>query len=435
MNRPPLPLEGIRVIAITLVWAGPYAAQNLADWGAEVIKVEPLSVLQPQTRGFSTHLTKEDVVKRKSWGVAYPDWDPGTRLWNRSPHFNVHARNQLSVTIELRTPEGKEAFDKLIAVSDVLIENNVPETATKLGLQYERLSKINPGLVMVRMPGFGIDAPYSSYRGLGSHSDGISGHTWIRGYEDLDVQVREDVYYSDSASGVMGAVAAMMGLRHRARTGRGQMIEMPLIENFTAYMGDSIMDYTMNRRSQRTLGNRHRHLAPHGCYPCKGDDNWMVIAVSNEDEWQSLRHAMGDPDWVQDDKFATESSRYRNQVDLDRHIAEWTKTVDKQEASHLLQSRGIAASAVHNQREVYENPHYKEREFFHEVTQAETGTHLYPGMNGHLARTPNAIRLPPARLGEHNEYVYKEVLGYSDADYKRLEELGQIGMDYPDHLA
>ena len=429
-----MPLEGIRVISITLVWAGPYAAQNLADWGAEVIRVEPLSTLQPQTRGFTAHVSKEDVERHRSWGTAFPDWDPSLRPWNRSPHFNVHARNQLSATMELRTPEGVEAFDKLIAVSDVLIENNVPETSAKLGLQYERLSKVNPGLVMVRMPGFGIDGPYSSYRGLGSHSDGISGHTWIRGYEDLDVQIREDVYYSDSASGVMGAVAAMMGLRHRARTGRGQMIELPLIENFAAYMGDSIMDYTMNRRSQRTLGNRHRHLAPHGCYPCKGDDDWVVVAISNEDEWQALCHAMGHPAWVQDDKFATETSRYRNQVDLDQRIAEWTGNMDKHEAAHLLQGKGIAASAVHDQREVYESPHYKERGYFQEVTQEETGTHLYPGMTGRLAHAPNSIRFPPARLGEHNEYVYKEVLGYSDAEYKRLEELGQIGMDYPDHV-
>lgn len=434
MSKPFLPLEGIRVLAITLVWAGPYAAQHLADWGAEVIRVEPIQTLQPQTRGFTAHVSKEDVENHRSWGTAFPDWDPGPRPWNRSPHFNVHARNQLGVTMELRTPEGREAFEKLIAVSDVLIENNVPETAAKLGLEYESLSKINPGLVMVRMPGFGIDAPYSSYRGLGSHSDGISGHTWIRGYSDTDIQTREDVYYSDSASGAMGAVAAMMGLRHRSRTGKGQMVELPLIENFAAYMGDAIMDYTMNQRSQSTLGNRHRHLAPHGCYPCKGDDDWVVIAVSNEIEWQALCKALDDPVWACDDRFAHELSRYKNQADLDRYIAEWTSKRDKHEVAHLLQKEGIAASAVLNHKEVFESAHFKERGYFQKVTQEEAGTHPYPGTAALLSHTPNAIRLPPVRLGEHNEYIYKEILGYSDADYQRFEELGHIGMDYPDHV-
>ncbi|MFQ5934346.1 MAG: CoA transferase, partial [Dehalococcoidia bacterium] len=235
-------------------------------------------------------------------------------------------------------------------------------------------------------------------------------------------------------SGINGAVAVMMGLRHRARTGRGQLIELALAENFTAYMGDAIMDYTMNGRVQNTLGNRHSHLAPHGCYPCKGDDEWVTIAVSNEGEWQNLCRAMGDPSWIREEKFSTELGRYEHQDEMDRHIAGWTKQKAKYELMHLLQREGVAASAVLNHGEVFRDPHLKERHYFQKVTQSETGTHLYPKMAARLSRTPNSIRLPPVRLGEHDEYVYKEILGMGDAEYRRLEELGQIGMDYPLHL-
>ncbi|MFQ5872723.1 MAG: CaiB/BaiF CoA transferase family protein [Dehalococcoidia bacterium] len=431
MSTSRLPLEGIRVLTVTLVWAGPHASQLLADWGAEVIRVEPLQAFQPQTRGWLARPSKDDVNKYRDWGYAFPNWEPGPRPWNRHPTFNVHARNQLAITLNLRTPEGTEIMDRLIALADVLIENNVPETTEKLGMSYDRLRRINPALIMVRMPGFGLDAPYGTYRCLGSHIDGVSGHTWIRGYPDLGPESREDVYFSDSAGGVNAALAVMMALRHRARTGKGQLIELAQVENFTCYLGEVVMDYMMNRRVQTTLGNRHRYLWPHGCYPCRGEDQWVTIAVSDHEEWLGLCRAMGSPPWAQEERFADELGWHRYQDEMDRYISEWTKQQDKYELMHLLQMEGVPAAALLSQAEVFEDPHFRDRGYFHKVTQRETGTHLYPGMAARLSRTPNSIRLPPVRLGEYNEYVYKELLGMADAEYRRLEEAGQVGMDYP----
>ena len=150
-----LPLEGIRLLDLSLVWAGPYAVQLLADWGAEVIRVEPLKVFQPETRGTKARPSREEVLRSKTWPGAYPDFEPGQRPWNRFAGFNVHGRNKLGITLDLTQPEGTAVLDRMVAISDVLVENNVPETAEKLGLNYERLRRINPTLIMVRMPGFG----------------------------------------------------------------------------------------------------------------------------------------------------------------------------------------------------------------------------------------------------------------------------------------
>ena len=430
-----LPLEGIRVVDITVVWAGPYATQLLADWGAEVIRVEPIELFQPLSRGGRARPTKEEVLANKEWGVSYPDWDPGLRPWNRYPAFNVHARNKKSVTVNINRPEGAAILNRLIAVSDVLLENNVPVTSDKLGLCYERLSKINPALIMVRMPGFGLEGPYRGFRCLGSHIDGISGHTWVRGYPDLDLEAREDVYFSDAAGGANGALAVMMALRYRRRTGRGQLVELAQVENFTSYISDVTMDYMMNGRIQSSLGNRHPYMVPHGCYPCKGDDQWVVIGVVTEEQWSGLCEAMGNPDWTENAKFSNTLGRMKHQDELDQFISQWTEGMDKCEVMETLQRRGVAAAAVLDHAEVHQDPHFGERKFFQPVTQRETGTHRYPSIIAKMSKTPNAIRTPPVRLGEHNDYVYRDLLGLTDDEYQRLKEGGHIGTEYHSHVA
>ena len=425
-----LPLDGIRVIDITVVWAGPYATQLLADWGAEVVRVEPIDAFQPLSRGHRARPPKKEVMARKTWGVAFPDWDPGARPWNRSPSFNVHARNKKSMTLNISRPDGAAIFHRLVAVSDVLIENNVPTTGEKLGLSYETLRKINPALVMIRMPGFGLEGPYRKFRCLGSHIDGISGHTQIRGYPDLGLEFQEDVFFSDAAGGVNGALAIMMALRYRRRTGQGQLIELAQVENYASYVGDVTMDYLLNGRVQTTLGNRHRSMAPHGCYPCKGDDQWAVMGIATEEQWAGLCRAMGDPPWTRDPRFADTLRRFDNQDELDQFISRWTETLDKRVVMETLQKEGVPAAAVLDQAEVYRDPHLRERRFFQSVSHSETGTYEFPSIIAKFSRTPNAIRTPPPLLGEHNEYVYKEVLGVSDAEYRKLEDSGHIGMDY-----
>ena len=434
MSGVKLPLEGIRVLGITLVWAGPHATQLLADWGAEVIRVEPIQVFQPQTRGDRPRPSKEEVETKQMWAAGYPDWDPGQRPWNRFPAFNNHGRNKLGMTLDLTQPEGCAIFDQLVAISDVLVENNVPETAEKLGLSYERLRRINPTLIMVRMPGFGLNGPYKNFRCLGSHIDAVTGHTWVRGYPDLDLGYRNDVYFSDAAGGIGGALAVMMALRHRRRTGKGQLVELAQVDNFAGYMGEVVMEYRMNGRVQSTMGNRHPAMAPHGCYPCQGEDNWVTIAVGSEEEWHSLCRAMDNPQWAREDRFSDMLGRLKHQDELDEPIGRWTRKRDKHEVMYLLQKEGVAAGAVLTQAEVYTDPHLRERGLFQKVTHPEAGTHLYPAIPAKLSKTPNTIRRPPVLLGEHNEFVYKELLGVTETEYHRLEETGHIGMDYPSHV-
>lgn len=434
MSASKLPLEDVRVLDLTLVWAGPFGTRMLADWGAEVIRVEPVHVRQPQTRGPRARPTRQEILDNPNWYTAYPDWDPGPRPWNRHVDFNFHAYNKLGMSLNLTRPEGVEVLDKLVAVSDVLVENNVPETADKLGIDYERMKRINPGFIVIRMPGFGLDAPYKNFRCLGSHFDGICGHTWIRGYADMDMDVREDVYLSDAGGGITAALAVMMALRHRAKTGQGQLVELAQVENFSTYVGEITMDYRMNRRVPTTLGNRHPYQAPHGCYPCKGEDQWVTIAVSNPHEWDGLCKAMGNPSWTLESEFSSELARRNHQDELDENLGQWTKQRDKKEVMRLLQGHGVPAGAVLTQEEVHQDPQFKERDFFQELTQADSGTHLYAGVPVKLSRTPNSIRMPPVQLGEHNEYIYKELLGLTEAEYAKLEKEGNIGTEYPSHV-
>jgi crotonobetainyl-CoA:carnitine CoA-transferase CaiB-like acyl-CoA transferase len=425
-----LPLEGIRVVDITVVWAGPFATQLLADWGAEVIRVENINHFTYLTRGFpGIRPTKEMVRANPTWITAYPDWDPGERPWNRFPIFQAHARNKLSCTMDIRRPKGRELFLKLVEKSDIFIENNPPETIEKLGITYESLKEVKPDIIMISMPGYGSTGPYRNFRALGVNLDDAGGHTWLRRYRDSDPSTASTILFSDATAGAHAAFAALAALRFRNRTGRGQFIDLAQVETLMPYLSEAIMDYTMNQRVQDTYGNRHPFMAPHGCYRCKGEDRWVVICVGSDDEWEALCKVLGKPDLSKDERFSDAISRYRNQDMIDQIIEDWTKDKDPYQVMFTLQNAGIAAGAVLDDRDALNDPHLNERGFFQELTHPDTGTHLYPGIMWKMSKTPNAIRTPPCCLGEHNEYVYKKILGISDEEYHELEKEGHIGTE------
>lgn len=334
----------------------------------------------------------------------------------------------------LPSPECLDIFLRLVNVSDVVLENNVPQTMDKLGVSYEVLKHARPDIILVRVPGFGLSGPYANHRAFGSQMEALTGLTGIRGHPDLPPPTRGITYLADAAGGLAGAYATLAALCQRKRTGRGQMVEAATTEVLFHYIGEAVMDYTMTRRVQGPLGNRHPSLAPHGCYPCKGDDSWMVIAVGSDEEWGRLCQAMGEPEWASDEVFSTVLGRYHNQDRLDRCIGQWTRKHDHIELMHRLQAHGVAAGAVLDQQELFSDPHMQHRGFFEELTQPETGTHQYPGMMWKMARTPNRIRRPAPMLGEHNEWVHRELLGIAQDEYRRLEDAGHIGMDYPPHV-
>ncbi len=425
-----LPLSRIRVLDLTMVVAGPYCTSLLADWGAEVIRLDTTQVFIPYTRGTTARPSKQYVESVKGSGYGYAGNDPGDRPWNKYSMFQNHARNKLSMTVDLRAPEGREVFDRLVQISDVLVENNVPQNVDKLGLSCDCMLRNRPDLIVLRMPPYGLNGPYRNYRAFGSHIEAVSGHLYIRGYPDTDASMRGVLPIADGPSGVGGALAVVMALRHRAKTGQGQIIELSQTEHFSTYLGEALMDYSMNRRDQRPMGNRHPTLAPHGCYPCRGKDRWVTIAVSTEVEWNALCRVMGNPDWARGSKFATNESRHKNHDELDERIAAWTHDRGHYEVMRVLQSAGVPAGAVIDEAEAFRDPQLLERGFFEKLSHADCGTHLYPGLGFKMRNTPNAIRMAPCRMGEHNGYVYKELLGATEKEYCDLEGRGHIGTEY-----
>ncbi len=427
-----LPLEGIRVVGMTQMWAGPTAEMHLADWGAEVIKVESLNYLGVGTRGPGPRHPKFAVDAVTGGYAAYlkEGYDEvNGRPWNRCTMFNVHGRNKLSCTMDPMRPRGKEMLKRLIEVSDIFIESNQPRVKEHLGLTYDVISGWNPKIIMISMSAFGQSGPLKYYRALGAHQEDFVGHTYLRGYVDRDVTANSAMYHGDEASGVTAAFVMMTALHQRNRTGRGMYIDMSQAEATMAQLGEAIMDYTMNGKITERTGNRDLYGAVQGCYRCLGDDRWINITVRTEAEWKGLCRALGNPDWTEGEKFSDTLSRWRNHDELDRHIEEWTSQHDHFAAMHLLQKEGVAAGPVEHPDDAYNDPQMKDRGFFEELTHPECGTHLYPGLAYRMSKTPNHVRLPAVRLGEHNEYVYKEIIGVSDEEYAELEKEGHIGMD------
>jgi len=431
-----LPLEGVRVADITVVWAGPHVTQLLAEWGADVVRVEPMNRIQPNTRGAESIVSKEQAETLAAQGVQspYPDMEHGSDPWNRASAFNSHARNKKSMTCNVMTEEGRAAFLKLIAQTDVFVENNVPETIDKANIGWEELRKVNPRLIMLRMPAFSLDGDYRNYRAFGLHVEAMVGHTHLRGYPDMSPEFIGETLASDGISGVQGAVAVAMALRHRDRTGEGQLIELPLTEGFIPTFGEFIFDYTMNDRDTPAQANQHRWHAPHNVYPVRGHDQWVAIDVGTDEEFRALISTLDAPQLASDARFASAGARHEHRDDLDSKIARLTAEWNKYELFHALQQNGVVATPVEDALDALADPQLEARGFFEEITIPGVGTHRYPGITINMARTPNAIRTPPPKLGEHNEEFYLERLGYTRGELDALEAKGIVGTRYPDEI-
>ena len=438
---PKLPLESVRVLDLTVVWAGPFAGQLLAEWGAEVIRMEPLTALQPQTRGVegARHLTRELVQREAERGAftgALPDRDPGDDPWNRRVSFNSSSANKRSFTGNMRTEQGLETFMRLVAISDVVIENNVPETISKLGVTYEGLREVNPRIIMVRMPGFGLTGEYANYRCWGNHLEGMAGHHLVRSYPDMTLDAAGESYACDSVAGLTAAIGTLMALRHRRRTGRGQQVEVPQIEAFIQMMGTEILDFTMNGRNAEAMGNDHRTHAPHNAYPCVPEDGnadrWIAIDARTDEEFASLCGILGAPELASDERFAGSLARYRNRRELDVALGERTRARGRFELFEALQAAGVPAGPVQDEADAFACPHLRARGWYGPLTREDMGSFDYPGRVFDLEDTEVPPRRAPPTLGQDNEYVYRTLLGLSDAEYEALLASGEVGTRYAD---
>ncbi len=399
-----LPLQGVRIIDACIYWAGPMATSLLGDLGAEVIKIESIQRLD--------HL-------RLLGGWPSPDG------YEWSAVFNGVNRNKYGITLNLNHPKGKEIFKKLVEIGDIVAENFSPRVMENWGLSYKELKKINPKIIMLSMPGFGTTGPWRNYVTFGPNVEMVSGMPIVSGYKDGPPMMTG--YIADPAAGLMGAVAVMTALRRRQKTGKGQHIDLSQIEAFTSFMAGPIMDYTMNKRMQPRRGDRHPSFAPHGAYRCKGDDEWVTITVSSDEEWERFCQAVGNPAWTRWPRFADALSRYENHDELDKLIHEWTMQRDKREVMQIMQQANVAAAPVLNYGEVLSDPHIEARGFFETITRPVTGTHPYPGFPVKLSGTPVKIRKPAPTLGQDNEYILKKYLHMKEKEIAKLAEEEIIG--------
>jgi crotonobetainyl-CoA:carnitine CoA-transferase CaiB-like acyl-CoA transferase len=419
---PPLPLEGIRVIDMTVVWAGPFGGALLGDLGAEVIKIDSTQRLDPNSRG--QNFTIEQL--RENGGNPSPE----AKIYNLSANFNSVGRNKKSVTMDLNRPEGREVFYRLAKNSDVFIENNAPAVVRRLGISYDVLQQHNPGLIMASLPAFGATGPYSHFRAYGANMEAVVGHTLLRLYPDTDATNATGVFLADAAGGATGAFAVMAALYHRRKTGRGQYIDLSQAENVMHTLSQAVMDYSMNGRIQGSPGNRHPYRAPQGVYRCAGEDSWVAVSVADDAMFAGLCNAIDRPELAQDSRFLTLEVRQAHHDELDAIIEAWTVDRNHYDAFHTLQAKGVAASPVLTAAEVFQDPHLRARDDWQQVTHPEAGTYWhYKSPIHHMSKTPLNIRKHASLLGEDNEYVYKEVCGYTDEEYRWFVENGHAGMD------
>jgi benzylsuccinate CoA-transferase BbsF subunit len=407
-----LPLAGIRVLDVTQVWAGPYATRWLADMGAEVIKLE--SIQRPDS---------ERLGAARRGGASDDNPVPS---YNRAPRFNQVNSGKLGLTLDLSRPAGVEVFIRLLKVSDVVVENYSAGVMDRFGLGYEALKAIKPEIIMVSMPGFGSKGPESHYLSYGPVQEAVSGLISITGYHPGQL-LETGEFYADPVNGSFAAAALFAALFHRRRTGKGVFIDLAQSEAMIACLPELVLEYEMTGRVLEPTGNRHPAKAPHGCYACAGDDRWLVLSVSTEEEWQSLCTAIQRSDLLTDPRFTTLRDRLTHQDELDAVICEWTQRLDNVAAMETLQTHGVAAQAVLNIEEFVKNPHIESRGILERVPSPWTGEQLTVGVPAKIPGVPARIRGHAPGLGEHNRLVLSQIAGMTDAEIDNLAAAQIIG--------
>ena len=424
-----LPLEGVRVLDMTVVWSGPTVTMLLSDLGAEVIRVDNPWMFPSSTKGVVARPTPAQLPSMGFMGAAYPDGDPGLRPWNRHAMYVWHARGKRMMTLDLRQPSGRDIFLRLAETADVFVENNSVSVLGNLGIDWDTLHARNPRLILLRMPPLGVDGPYSGYLGLGAHFEAVAGVTAVRGYRNSDPTTTTSVFQMDPVAGSTGTWAVMAALRRRERTGQGELIELPQVENEMNHLGEIFIDAAANGNPNPPLGNRNLNRAPQGLYPTIGPDEWLTISVGDDAEWARLVEVIGRPAWATDPRLATFAGRVAAHDEIDAGLAAWTSQLGCYEAFHALASHGVTASPVWAEAEAFHDPHLRARGFFRSLTNPEIGTYDFPGHQ--WTWTGPALRWEPVHpMGADNDYVYKDLLGVSDEEYVKLEADGHIARDY-----
>ena len=403
----PLPLWNVRILDLTMVWAGPYATRILGDLGAEVIKVEG-------TRNW-------DLIRDLNL------MGPVELAYEKSAYFNNLNRNKLGCTLDLSHPRGRELCLKLAAKCDVVMENYRPDVMRNLGLEYEDLKAVKRDIIMVSMPGHGKGGPESDRIAYGTNVEQLGGLVSVQGYEDRGPH-KSGISYGDPMSGIAAAGAVISALFRRRATGEGSFIELAQREALTTLLGEKMLEYSMTGEAPVPTGNRHPYMVPHNVYRTNGnDDEWVAIACRDDADFEALCGAIARPALLEDVRFASLLDRRRNLDALDATIGEWTIGLTAREAASRLAAAGVPASAVNTAAKLYDDPHLRARGFYEMVAHPVAGTWEFDGMPYHYSLTPAHVRLPPPTFAQHNDYVFRDLLGLDDREVEELNALGVTG--------
>ncbi len=402
------PLSGLRVTDFTWVVAGPFCTKTLADMGAEVIKIEARN----RPDGMRTYINRyDDLPKPFPYGV-----------------FDNFNRNKMGITVNARHPEGLKLLKDLIAVSDVVTENFRGGVLERWGLNFEEMRKARPDIVYLSISGYGQTGPYKKYAAHYHIAQAIPGFTYLTGKEgDIPVVTGS---WADTTTGLHAAAALCMALEHRNRTGQGQHIDVSMTTCIGNIMGSAYLEYAVNGSEPRANGNRLPYPAAsvEGAFRCQGEERWVAIGVYTEDEWRALCRVIGRQELLEDSRFEAESDRVQHWQELEAEVTKWTLERCAEDAMKELQDAGIGAAVVENIQDLMEHDEQlKHRKYYVDAWHPDrsVGTLTLDGVVPKFSDTSGKVRRAAPTIGEHNEYVFGEILGISG---RRLKELQQDGV-------
>ena len=388
-------LKGIRVADLTRFFAGPIGTMFLGFYGAEIIKLE------------------SELLVANREQVLYPDMN----------------RNKLSATLDLRNKAAKTLLDKLLTTSDVIIDNFSPRVINKLGFGWDHVKEINPGIIQITAPGMGLDGPLTDWVTWGNQLVAYTGLSHMWAFEESEMDAHGKLVVPDYLGASLVALSSLSALEYRDRTGIGQFIELAQVEAQGAIMGPSILDATVNNNQWDAMGFREilgAEYSPYGAYQCKGSDEWIIIAVSTNDEWEGLLKALGNPSWSTTEKFSSKEQRKNNNSDLDIHLNEWTMGYTPHQAMRILQSNGVPAGAVLNGEQLYSDVHLRARGHIVSIDKEPWGNISHQGLPGIPQLSEAHADGPVPWIGDDNAYVFGEILGMTNEEIEASIKLGAI---------
>jgi benzylsuccinate CoA-transferase BbsF subunit len=396
-------LDGIRVVEFAVFAAGPLIGKHLGEHSAEVIRVE--SHAMPD--GFRLHYP------------PFKDNKPGLERGGSYALFNDQV---LNVTLDLKQPKAVSLAKELVSKSDIVIENFAAGVMDRLGLSYSELRRVKPDLIMLSSCNQGQTGRRARQRGFGSQLTSMSGFTQLTGYGPGKPPFLLYGPYVDFVAVGFGLIAVLAALDYRRRTGTGQHIDLSQYETGIQFIAPALMEAQINGRVHEPKGNRDPHAAPHGVYPCKGEDEWCAIAVFNDEEWRAFCRAAEKPDWESDPRFSSAADRKANEPELDRLLAEWTAHLEARSIMERLQSAGVCAGVVQSVPDLFSCPQLAYRHQWVELFHAEFGTYEHLAPPFLLSETPSELRRSSPLLGEHNDYVFEHIVGLSPEEIQILKD-------------